>query len=287
MPAPTLRPGQWVAALLQHEPSIVRGLGRFHGIRLMLRVAPQLPKHGFVFFGRDPLLLHAPAHRHQEEHRPHGDPLRGQQVGDRVHLVYVAARDAGVHLYGQAQLRAFSSICSVRLKLPSSPRKASCVAASAPSRLMPNPCTPASRARWKASNVAKGVADGVSATCNPARRVANQREQVGPFQRIAAGHHQRRSAREAGHLIQQRHRLRSGKLARGRLLLGRRPAMLADQVACERDLVVEHQWADGEILTGIAVHRESLGRTPTPRSPDPRRSFLPQRSLAGKPSSDA
>ena len=94
------RPGQRIAAVLQHEPPVVRGLGRLHGVRLALGVMPKPLEHRLVFLRRDPLLLDASAHRHQEEHRPHGDPLRGQQLGHGVDLMDVAAGDRGVHLHG-------------------------------------------------------------------------------------------------------------------------------------------------------------------------------------------
>ena len=56
-----------------------------------------------------------------------------------------------------------------------------------------------------------------------------------------------------------------GKLVRVRLLLGRRPAVLAHQVAGQRDLVVEHQRAEAEIVAGIGAHCQSLGRVPARR----------------------
>ena len=47
------------------------------------------------------------------------------------------------------------------------------------------------------------------------RRMADQLEQVGPLQRIAAGHHQHRPARKAGDLIEQGLRLRRSRVRPG------------------------------------------------------------------------
>ena len=77
--------------------------------------------------------------------------------------------------------------------------------------------------------------------------MADQLEQVGPLQRIAAGQHDHRRPRESRHLIQQGLRLIGRKLPGCGILLRRRPAVLADQVAGHRDLVIEHQRVEVEI----------------------------------------
>src|SRR5574340_390963 len=69
--------GQRVAALLEHEPAIVRGLGGFHGIGPRVGMVPQTRKPLLVLVRLDPLLLDAAPDGHQEERGPHGDALRG------------------------------------------------------------------------------------------------------------------------------------------------------------------------------------------------------------------
>ena len=214
---------------------------------------PKPLEHRLVFLRRDPLLLDAAAHRHQEEDRPHGDPLarpavrRWRRPDATLRRVIVVLTCTGI-----SSVRAKSSICIVRSKLPSKPRKASCVAASAPSRLMPSRRTPACAHALERLERGQRRGRGRQRRLQSGRDgVADQLEQVGPLQRIAAGHHQHRPARKAGDLIEQGLRLVGRKLVRVRLLLGRRPAMLAHQIAGQRDLVVEHQRADAEVARRV------------------------------------
>ena len=62
--------GQRIAAELEHETSVVRGLGRFDAIRLRARVVPEPREGRFVFLRRDPLFLDATSHGNQKEDRP-------------------------------------------------------------------------------------------------------------------------------------------------------------------------------------------------------------------------
>ena len=133
----------------------------------------------------------------------------------------------------------------------------------------------------------------------PARRgVADQLEQVGPLQRVAAGEHDRRPPRKRGRLVQQGLRQLRRQLLRVRMLLGRGPAVLAHQVAGLRDLVVEHQRIAAEILGRVEgwVHKETeenglssrVGRlrssvlAPSPKTKGPRPRTKRHKSTSSK-----
>ena len=104
-------------------------------------------------------------------------------------------------------------------------------------------------ARWNASRVASGVAEGVSATCSPhaaAWPISSNRS--ARFSGSPPVMHDRRPPRERGRLVEQGLRLLGRQLLGVGLLLGRRPAVLAHQVAGLGDLVVEHQRIAAEIV---------------------------------------
>ena len=95
--------GQGIAASLQHPAAVVRGFSRLNAVRLPPALTPQTLEDHLVLLRRDPLLVDAPADRHQEEDRPHGDALVVQQLRHGLDLVEVPPRNRGVDLHGQIE----------------------------------------------------------------------------------------------------------------------------------------------------------------------------------------
>ena len=127
--------------------------------------------------------------------------------------------------------RAWASANIARSNVPGMPRKSSCDAASCPSTLIAMRDTPASLNLSIASSVSNGVALGrdVGAQAD-LDRVADQVEQVGPLERVAAGEHHQGLAERAD-LVQQAIALFGGQFAGAAFRLRRGAAMYAGQVA--------------------------------------------------------
>jgi hypothetical protein len=189
----------------------VRGLGRFYGERLFLGVTPQSLEDLFVLVGRDALLLHAAADRHQKEHRPHGDALGGQQLGQGVDLAEIAAGDGGVDLDGQPQPPGVGEHlhCPPEAAPPAAkgvvrggvgPVEADAQAAHARgARAGESVGRGQRRGRGRQRNL-KPLADGV----------LDKLKNIRPLERIASGQDQRGPARKRSDLVDQSLRLFGG-----------------------------------------------------------------------------
>ena len=91
-------------------------------------------------------------------------------------------------------------------------------------------------------------------------RAADQVEEVGALERVAAGEADRRFAREAGDVLDQRERLFGRKFVRSRRLLRRRAAVFANEIASAGYFVIKHQRVPTEIgdVVRFAAHRRRL-----------------------------
>ncbi len=216
---------------------------------------------GFVFGRGDTDFFHASTDGHEEEDRPHGDSLIGKQFTDGVDLVEVPPRDGGVNLNGELQFAGVGEHAkgSFEATLPA----AEGIVGLGVGAIQTDP----EGADAGLLDTSKGVAcrqgggrggQGnleVLAAC-----VADEVEEVGAFEWVAAGQHQDRLAWEGGHLIDERHGHFGRQFILGRFFLGRGAAMLADEITGLGDLVVEHEWIASEVGRGVGgvLHGDSV-----------------------------
>ncbi len=145
--------------------------------------------------------LDAAAHRHQQEEVQR---LRVQLLGQRQrlrHLVDVVARDRGVDLVGHADFAQVFHAGEDLSKAPA-PRKMSCVAASAPSKLMLTRRTPLSLISRATVGVDQRAVGGQRDDQPGVAGVAGDVEDVGPEERFAAGQDKDRPGK-GGDLVDQ------------------------------------------------------------------------------------
>ena len=245
---------QRVALPFQDVAAVVRRFGRLDAKRLTPRMMPQALERNFVLLGRDARFLDAAADRNQEEDGPHRNLLRREQCRHVVDLMEVAGGDTGVDLDGHVQLPG-------AMEHPQRPLEAALPATEGVVGFRVGAVEADSQAAD--AGVPRGLEGFRGCQRGRGRRqghlqpfrdgVPDQREQVGPFQRIAAGQHQDRRPGERGHLVDQGQGLLGGKFAGVRVLLSRCPAMVTHQIARLGDLVVEHQRIAGEV--GLRVFR--------------------------------
>ena len=154
---------------LAHDAEVMRGAGR-----LQLQLAAHLGvvhpvEHRLVLLRRDLLVvgdLHTAADRHEQE-QMQGDGADFFGQGQRLrHLVDVVPGDGGVDLERQPDSAQMADTRQRAVERPG-PRKISCVAASAPSKLTLTRRTPASFSRWATSR-SMSVALVARATISPA-----------------------------------------------------------------------------------------------------------------------
>ena len=201
------------------------------------------PREGhFVLGRRDPLFFDAASDGHEEERGPHRDPLPGEQLGDGVDLVEIPPGDRRVDLDGHPQSPGVGQHAERPLEAAFPAAKS--VVRRGVGAVEADPQPPHARRADPLERLGRGQRRrrrGQRHLQARGHRVADQVAQVRAFQRVAAGQHEHRPPRERRHLLDQGHRLLGGQLVRIGLLLRRRPAMLADQIAGQRHLVVEHQ----------------------------------------------
>ena len=246
----------------QHITAVVGGFGRLDRVRFGLRVMPEPFKDSDVFFRRDPDLFDPAADRDEEEDRPDRDPFPFEHFGDRVDQRRVAACDRRVHLNRQVQVPRVVEHLHRLGETAAEPaervvdfrvRTVDAQADRRDARLFGASERVEGRQGGRARRERRG--DSVF------RGAGDQVEQVGPLERVAAGEADGRFPLETRHLADQRQRVGFGKLVGRRIFLRRGAAVLADQVARPRDLVVEHQRMAVEVRFGIGLVVHGVARS--------------------------
>jgi hypothetical protein len=238
----------------------MRRFGRLDAVGFAAGVPVQFFESHFVLGRRDPLLRQAASDGNQEEGGPHGNALLGQQFGDLVQLVKIPPRHGSVHLDGQLQAAGIGQHLQSPLEaagpaakgvMHGGVRAVEADAQPADTRLLG--CGKGLVGRQR-----RGRGRQSDLQTSPGR-VPNQVEQIAAFQRVATGQHQRGPLGKGGYLVDQGLGLLALQLVRVRVRLGRRAAMLANQIASLRDLVVEHQRADVKVGLGVSsvCHRSN------------------------------